>query len=100
MVASLVGLHIGLLMGSCVVCSGDRQNRTLEDICARQNRVLMGKNKSKQTHASGLAGSFTRWIVSWTSRGILCDISEEWAEQNVRGHCCKTKQSLDGKEEV
>ena len=26
--------------------------------------------------------------------------SEEWAEQNVRGHCCKTKQSLDGKEEV
>ena len=51
------------------------------------------------TSVGWLVGSLTGLLVGLVM-GFCVIGSEEWSEQNVRGHCCKTKQSLDGKEEV
>ena len=67
----IMGFCVGLVVGSCVLCSEESAEKKLEDTVARQNTFLTAKKKCNQTHVCGLVGRLTHRIARWAGGGIL-----------------------------
>ena len=73
-VGLLLGLHVGLVVGSCVICRAKNvHSRTSDGMVTIQHRVLIAKNKFNQTHVRGLVGRLTRQVLCWTGHGICSE---------------------------
>ena len=63
----------------------------------RYMTLLQDKTEITLTFVGLLVGSLVGLSVGLVVGScVVC--SKEWAEENVRGYLCETKQSLDGKE--